>query len=130
MAKEGTFQYCIRKYFLILHTHNFNGAVTPMHLVLCHTPKPLINIFYVLSLIIVVTANFDRQDAKMHVTANASNVRKLVPTCDVCRAHYLWQTNHSIFSFDSGVSSEDRVLHAWAIFRWRSRLDCLAFDLM
>ena len=64
---------------------------------------------------------------KMHVTANA---RKLVPTCGVCRAHYLWHTNHSIFSYDSGVSSEDRVLHAWAIFRSRSRLDCLTLHLM
>ena len=67
---------------------------------------------------------------KVHVTANASNVRKLVPTCGVSRAHYLWYTNHSIFSFDSGVSSEDRVLYAWAIFRSRSRLDCLALHLM
>ena len=69
IAYESTFQYCIRKYFLILHTNNFNGSVTPMHLVPCHTSKPLvrstiINNFYVLSLIIVITANFDRQVAR------------------------------------------------------------------
>ena len=64
------------------------------------------------------------------MTANASNVGKLVPTCGVCHAHYLWHTNHSIFSFDSGVCSEDQVLHAWAIFRSCSRLDCLALHLM
>ena len=43
----------------------------------------------------------------MHVTANTSNVRKLLPTCGICCAHYIWHTNHSIFSFDSGVCSED-----------------------
>ena len=64
------------------------------------------------------------------MTANASNVLKFVPACGVCRAHYLLHTNLSIFSFESSVSSEDRVLHAWAIFRSRSRLDCLALHLM
>ena len=43
------------------------------------------------------------------MTANARNVRKLVPTCSVCHAHYLWHTNHPIFSFDSGVCFKDRV---------------------
>ena len=64
------------------------------------------------------------------MTVNARNVRKLVPTCGVCRADYLWHTNHSIFSFDSGVCSENQVLHAWAIFVRGAGLTVLPCILM
>ena len=104
-----------RKYFLILHTKVLSIlhakvlirtiSIAQSHpCILCHATPPnplfvplLFNNFYVLSLIIVVTAN---SIDKMHVTANAGNVRKLLSTCGICCAHYIWHTNHSIFSFD------------------------------
>ena len=95
--------------------------------ILCHATPPnplfvplLLNNFYVLSLIIVVTAN---SIDKMHVTANASNVHGsyYLRAAFVARIIYGTQIIQYLTLIEVCVQK---------IFRLRNRLDCLALHLM